>query len=367
MLTSVRFNTVEGFNLSLGGVYSRRVDSLNNRYLLIGGKAGYGFADKRFTGSIYSSVPAGSFTLGFKAGSDIIDLNNTAPVSPLVNSLYSLFERQNYEKFYQKKYASVSLYKRVAGGLEASAAVEFANRKWLPDASSYSFFNPGNRSYTSNNPYVPAQETPLFQENQSVKIAFRVTYDFSNKYETYPNGKRYLPSAYPTIGLNYTKGIKNILGSDVDFDLLSADVAKSDISLGVIGKTSFYAGAGKFLNSSSIFYPDYKQFAGNQVLFYKQGISSFLLLNYYHFSTYAEYIEGHLEHNFSGFILNKLPLIRKLKLQEILDVNYLSTPALKNYMELGFGIQYLNFRLIYGTSYNSGSNVHSAIRLGLSF
>ena len=367
VLTTIRFNTVEGVNLNLGGAYSKRVDSLNNRYLVIGGKAGYGFADKRFKGSFYSSVPVGSVTMGVNAGSDIIDLNNTLPVSPLINSLHSLFERQNYEKLYQKQYVSVSAYKRIAGGLKANAIVEFANRKWLPNSSSYSFYNPGNRHYTSNNPYTPAQDIPLFRENQSFKLGLRITYDFYNKYETYPDGKRYLPSPYPTIGLNFTGGIKNIFSSDVDYNLLSADVSKSDINMGVVGKTSFYVGAGKFLNSTSLFYPDYKQFAGNQILFYKQGINSFLLLDYYRFSTYTEYIEGHLEHNFSGFILNKLPLIRKLKLQEITDINYLSTPQLKNYTELGFGLQYLNFRLMYGTSYNSGSNIHSAIRLGIGF
>jgi hypothetical protein len=214
---------------------------------------------------------------------------------------------------------------------------------------------------------LPAQDVPLFTENQSFKITFRTTYDFSDKYETYPNGKRYLSSPYPTIGLNYVKGIKDIFGSAVDYDLVSADISKSDIGLGVLGRTSFYIGAGKFLNNNSLFYPDYKQFGGNEVLFYKSGIDSFLLLNYYNFSTYTEYIEGHLEHNFSGFILNKIPLIRKLKLQEIVDMNYLTTPAIKNYTELGVGIQYLNLRLMYGRSYNSGSNTNSAIRLGVSF
>jgi len=135
----------------------------------------------------------------------------------------------------------------------------------------------------------------------------------------------------------------------------------------VLGQTSFFIGAGKFLNNNSLFYPDYKQFQGNQVLFSHTGINSFLLLNYYTNSTYTKYIEGHIEQNFSGFFLNKIPLIRKLKLQEILDVNYLSTPALKNYTELGIGIQYLNFRLMYGKSYNSGSNTNSAVRIGVSF
>jgi hypothetical protein len=367
LLTSIRFNTVEGFAIHYGATYSKLVDSLNNRYLFVAAKAGYGFADRKPTADLSASIPAGSFTLSFNAGSDIVDLNNTAPISPLVNSLYSLFERQNFEKLYQKQFISASINKRIAGGWLAGASAEWADRKWLPNSSSYSFYNPGNKTYTSNNPLLPNQDAPLFTENQSFKITVRTTYDFSDKYETYPNGRRYLPSPYPTIGLSYVKGISGVLGSDVNYDLLSADVSKSDISLGAFGRTSFFVGAGKFLNNNSLFYPDYKQFAGNEVLFYKSGINSFLLLNYYNFSTYTEYIEGHLEHNFSGFILNKIPLIRKLKLQEIVDINYLSTPTIKNYTELGVGIQYLNFRLMYGTSFNSGSNIKSALRLGLSF
>jgi len=365
--TSVRFNTVQGFAINYGASFRKRVDSVNNRYLMLGAKAGYGFSDRKFTGDVNGSAPLGSFTLGFNAGSDIIDLNNTNPISPFMNSLYSLFERQNYEKLYQKQFVSIFLHKRIAGGWQATAGAEWADRKWLPNTSAFSFFDPENRSYTSNNPLTPAQDKPLFPENQSFKITIRTTYDFSDKYETYPNGKRYLPSPYPTIGFSYIKGIKDIFGSDVDYDLLSADISKSNISAGIFGHTSFYIGAGKFLNNSSLFYPDYKQFAGNEVLFYKNGINSFLLLNYYNFSTYTQYIEGHLEQNFSGFILNKIPIIRKLKLQEIVDINYLSTPTIKNYTELGVGIQYLNFRLMYGKSFNSGSNENSAIRLGVGF
>ena len=367
VLTSVRFNTVEGFAINYGASYSKRVDSVNNRYLRISAKAGYGFSDHKFNGTVNASVPAGSFTLDFKGGSDIVDLNSTAPIAPLINSLYSLFEKENYEKLYQKQFVSVSLHRRITGGWLATAGAEWANRTWLPNTSSFSFFNPGNKEYTSNNPLLPNQDVPLFPQNQSFKINFRTTYDFSDKYETFPSGRRYLPSPYPTIGLNYEQGINNVLGSDVDYDKLSADISKSDISMGVFGRTSFYIGAGKFLNNDKLFYPDYQQFSGNEVLFANGGINSFLLLNYYNFSTYTQYIEAHLEHNFSGFILNKIPLIRKLKLQEIVDVNYLSTPTLKNYTELGFGLQYLNFRIMYGTSFNSGSKTNSAIRLGVSF
>jgi hypothetical protein len=367
LLTAVKFNTVQGFALNYGASYSKRVDTLNNRYLVVGAKVGYGFADKKFTGTINSSIPVGDFTLGVSGGSEITDLNSTQPISSFLNSLYSLFEKENYEKLYQKQFLAASLHKRITGGWLATASVEYADRKWLPNTSNYSFFDPSDRTYTSNNPLLPNKDAPLFPENQSFKVTFRTTYDFSDQYETYPSGRRYLPSAYPTIGLTYTRGIKNILGSDVDYDLLTADVSKTDISMGIFGKTSFYVGAGKFLNNNSVFYPDFQQFSGNQILFSHSGINTFLLLNYYQFSTYTEFVEGHLEHNFSGFILNKIPLIRKLKLQEIVDVNYLSTPNLKNYTELGIGLQYFNFRVMYGKSFNSGSNINSAIRLTVGF
>jgi len=367
LLTSIKFNTVQGFALSYGASFRRRIDSVNRRFLEVDARAGYGFSDHIFTGSAGLNAPIGSFDLNIKGGSEITDLNVTDPISPFVNSLYSLFERENYQKLYQKQYLSASLHRRITGGWLATAGLEWADRKWLPNTSAYSFFDPGNHSYTSNNPLLPGQNVPLFPENQSFKFTFRTTYDFSDKYETFPNGRYYLPSPYPTVGFNYVKGISGVLGSDVDYDLVSVDVSKTNIPDGIFGNTSFYVGAGKFINSNSLFYTDYQQFAGNEVLFYKSGIDSFLLLNYYGFSTRTEYVEGHIEQNFSGFILNKVPLIRKLKLQEIVDINYLSTPELKNYAELGVGVQYLNFRLMYGTSFNSGSNIKSAVRLGISF
>lgn len=367
LLTSIRFNTVQGFSLNAGFNYRKRTDSTERRFFSLNAQAGYGFSDRIATGSAGAVIPVGDFDLGLNAGSEITDLNNSNPISPFWNTLYSLFERENYQKLYQKQYLSAFLHKRITGGWQATAGTEWADRKWLPNTSAYSFFSPGIHNYTSNNPLLPNQDAPIFPENQSFKVTLRTTYDFFDKYETYPNGRRYLLSPYPTIGISYVQGFSGVLGSDVDYSLLSADVSKTGIPAGVLGNTSFYVGAGKFLNSSNLYYPDYKQFAGNEILFYKSGINSFLLLNYYTFSTKTEYLEGHLEQNFSGFILNKIPLIRKLKLQEIVDINYLSTPELKNYTELGFGVQYLNFRLMYGTSFNSGSNLRSAVRFGVSF
>ncbi|HCN82990.1 MAG TPA: hypothetical protein DIT07_05120, partial [Sphingobacteriaceae bacterium] len=108
-------------------------------------------------------------------------------------------------------------------------------------------------------------------------------------------------------------------------------------------------------------------FIGTQARSYDPKVNSFILLDYYLYSTDDKYLEAHLEHNFSGFILNKFPLIRKLKLQEIVGVNYLSTPALKNYNELYFGLKYLNFRGIYGVSFNNKQQIQSGFRFAIGF
>ena len=367
LVSSILFNTVEGPALNYGFTYRKRADSLSNRVFGYGANVRYGFSDHLFDANANTTLPLGNFYLNLSGGSNVVDLNRLTPMPIFDNTFYTLFDRQNYEKLYQKKFATASFYGRIYGGWQAYATVEWADRRWLPNTNNYSFFHPTGNQFTSNNPHDPANETPLFPENQSFKLILRTTYDFNNKYETYPFGRRYIPSDYPTIGLTFTKGFKNILGSDVDYDLLEADISKENINLGLYGRTSFFIGAGKFLNASSLYYPDYKQFAGNEVLLYKSGLNSFLLLDYYRFSTSDQYLEGHLEHNFSGFITNKIPLLRKLKLQEIVDINYLSTPQLKNYTELGVGVQYLAFRLMYGTSFNSGSNMRNGIRIGLSF
>jgi hypothetical protein len=102
----------------------------------------------------------------------------------------------------------------------------------LANTSDFSIFHPANRpNFTSNNPFTPGQDIPVFPENQAFKLSVRTTYNFSNKYETYPTGKRYLPSEYPTIGLTFTKAVKNVFGSDADYNLVAADITKDNISL----------------------------------------------------------------------------------------------------------------------------------------
>ncbi|OCX54686.1 hypothetical protein BEL04_10705 [Mucilaginibacter sp. PPCGB 2223] len=364
-LSALNFNTVEGFVLDYDATYTKQIDSLNNKYLTLRGKVRYGFASEKVHGSVSGNIPMNMWNLGFNAGSDVLDINNQVPFGKSDNMEYSLFSRWNYEKFYDKQFAQVTFGGRVTGGWLASIGAEASNRQWLNNTSNYSFFYQDTRQYTSNNPFDPYHNTALFPNSKAFKLQLTTSYDFSNRYATYPNGRYYFRSKYPRVTVGYTKGIKGLFGSDVDYDLLSANITKSDMQLGVYGYTSFYAGAGKFLNTNSIFYTDYKQFNGNSLQQYTPAANKFLLLDPYKFSTADEYFEGHLEHDFSGFILNKLPLIRKLKLHEIADFNYLATPALKSYSELGLGAEWFGIRAMYGWSWDNAGHQTQGFRFGV--
>jgi len=368
MLNSVFYNTVEGFGINYQVTYAKRLDSLTNKFVNYAGKVRYGLSSEKFYASVSGTVPVKDASLSFNLGSDVLDLNNQGSISQLGNSINSLFYERNFLKLYEKKFASATISQRF-GGFTGSVTTEWASRTMLANTSDYTVRDLKSRVFTSNNPFepIPGSGAILFPENQSFKMSFRGTYDFSNKYATYPSGKVHQPSKYPKLGLTYTKGVKGVFGSDVDYDLLSVDLTKSDIKLGMYGQFKFWVGAGNFLNDKKPYFPDFKHFVGNQSLSYIPKINNFLFLDFYKNSTAEEFAEAHLEHNFSGFITNKLPLIRKLKLTEIVGFNYLASPLLKNYQEVYFGLQYLTFRGMYGMAYSDGKRVDKGFRIAYGF
>lgn len=366
LLGSAYYNTVEGFGLDYGASYTHRIDSVLNKFVNLSGNLRYGFSNRLFTARMSADFPlAKHYTVALKLGSDLVDLNSQGSVSTLFNSINSLFYETNLLKLYQKSYASAAISRRILGNVRVNLNLEYADRTSLENTSTYRFRDVKDREFNSNNPFFPNVQQQLFPQNQSFKVGFRASYNFSNRYVTYPSGKYFVASKYPTLGIQYQKALKGVFGSDVDFELLSVDLSKSEIPMGFYGKTTFSVAAGKFLRNQVLYYPDFHHFLGNQNTVFESRINRFLFLDFYRFSTPDKYVEAHLEHNFSGFILNKVPLIRKLKLQELAGVNYLSTPDLSNYTEWFVGLQFLNLKAYYGWSYTDGSPMQSGLRFAV--
>lgn len=364
LLNSVFYNTVEGFGLNYQASYSKQIDSTTNKYFNISGKLRYGFSSERMYGSMFGSIPLKKARIGFYLGSDVMDLNNLTPLPQLSNLVNTLYYERNLLKLYENKFLSFS-YSKSLGSVQTKFSAGWSNRRALQNTTTYTMRELEDRQFTSNNPLLPDSDLPMFPENQALKINFSATYAFSNEYATYPTGRYYRPSKYPQLSINYAKGINGVLGSDVNYDLVSADLGKSEIKSGLFGSSSFWLGAGKFLNSKSLYFTDYKHFMGNRLFSYVNGQNNFLFLDYYKFSTAQSYFEAHLQHNFSGFFTNKIPYLRKLKLSEVIGFNYLSTPKVRNFTEGYAGLQYMNFRLVYGKSFVNGRGYDDGFRFGI--
>jgi hypothetical protein len=368
LLLAIFFNTVEGFGINYGASYTKRIDTINNRSLILKGNIRYGFANKLFNANTSANIPIGrKLSLNLSLGSDVLDLNDKGSLSSLENSINSLFYKRNYSKFYQKKYGEANVSSRLPFGLSANIGLAYQSNKWLPNSTNYTFRNDPLLDYTSNNPYTPQADFPLFNEYQNFNINASVSYNFSSKYVTYPTGRFYLPSKWPVLTLKYEKAIKNIFGSVANYDFLSLGIRKSNIKLGFYGEFEFSAETGKFLTSNNLTYPDFKHFKGNKASVFTPGQNQFLFLDYYLESTNQSYFEGHAEQNFKGFFTNKIPLLRKLKLQELVGFNYLSTPHLTNYKELYFGLAYTGIKVYYGFAFDGNKQLHSGLRIAYGF
>jgi hypothetical protein len=365
---SVFYNTVEGFALKYGITYTRYLE--DRKYYSIRPEARYGFSNKTFTGSLsanYFYDPVKRAAISFSAGSGIFDLNNYGSMSLLGNSINSLFFETNFSKFYKKEFANIGTTRELANGLQGEILAGYSRNTNLVNTTHFKIKDLKGETFTSNNPFNPETEKELFPTYRALTVDATLTYTIGQTYITRPDGKFYQPSKYPVIKLNYKKGIKGLLNSDVDYDRISIEVSEDRISAGMLGYSSFVAGAGKFLNKNVVYYPEQKHFRGNNSLLSRPDLSKFLFLDFYLFSTNREYAEFHFEHNFSGFLTNKVPLLRKLKLEELVGASYLTQPVKRNYTEFYFGLQRLIFRAAYGFAYDGKRRVDHGFRLTYGF
>ncbi|TSD62983.1 carboxypeptidase-like regulatory domain-containing protein [Inquilinus sp. KBS0705] len=369
-LQTFYYNTVEGFGINAKVRYTRTIDDLHS--LSVTPALRYGFSNKLFSANMlteYKYDPFHNSKLWLSFGSDVLDLNNVGTRSLYFNTLSTLLSENNYVKYYRSQYGGVGFQRELANGILWTAGLTYASRSQLYNTAYGHIFNSKDREYTSNNPLAPPgtpadDRSILFPTNQALTFNTSVAFTFDQKYITRPTGKFNLPSKYPTLTLNYRKGISKVLGSDVDYDFASADISQYNIRIGLSGFSSFKLTGGDYFNNKTLYFMDYYHYLGNQgTTFDPTYIGSFHFLPFYTYSTNGAFFEAHYQHNFAGSLLGKVPFMRKLKLEEIIGANFLTTKGNSNYREFYVGLQRLIFRVDYGISYAGNKKYIQGIRI----
>jgi hypothetical protein len=340
-LLKTSFNPVQGFHTSAELRYFKRQND-TGKWWDAGINVNYGFADKRARPTFFFTKKWNNISrprISITGGITTAQFNDRDAFLPLNNTFSALFDKENYLKIYEKSFAKISYSDEVKNGVFLNTSLEYANRKPLFNTTNYSFKNK-DLNYTSNNPldesdYINA----AFSEHTIATLNVGARFVFGQKYLSYPNRKFNIGNdKYPTFNLNYRKtfGAENSeLNSDAFIGRLN-----QDISAGNYGNLSYNIQGGLFLKKKDIAFMDYFHPNGNQFTF-PLDISytnSFGLLNYYKIFSNEKYAEIHLQHNFRGALLSKIPLINKLNFHLVAGGKTLFTAERKPYSEYSLGL-----------------------------
>jgi hypothetical protein len=360
-LFDLNYNTVEGWIYNPKLTYRKTFKDTTSIVARLNMR--YGFENQKFTPNAainYSFGQRHQASIGIKGGSEYADFNrNFAAIPAIFNTISTLLAEENILKLYKRDFVTLEGGRELFNGVYAAADIDFSDRTPLLNTSFRKQSDIADKEFTANDPYNKLGNDYAFPKNQALSIGATFDIVFAQTYIDRPDFKIRQGSKYPKLQVTYRKGIPGLFSSAVDYDFLSAKIHDSNKKLGLLGTFRYSAGAGKFVNAYSKYYMDYKHFAGSQVALNIQGAEGFLMLSPYEFSTGDYYYEGHAEHNFGGFFLSKFPLLKKMKLEEVIGINYLKTDAIKNYSEAYIGLQRFGIRVNYvftheGTTNTSG-------------
>lgn len=360
-----QYNTVEGYNLSYSLSINKSFEDFK-KYSIIG-KARYGFSNKLWGGELgfnYLFKPEKFSKFSITAKSIISQYNQQDPISPLVNTLYSLYLNRNYMKAFKETGVELNYFTELVNGIYFNTLVKYVERDALKNTADYLIRDDKNLLFTTNDPRSDFSHDSIFTTNNALTAEISFSFRFKQKYYTLPHQKIIGGSKYPRLSVIYKKAFP-YLNTTANYDLASM-VISDNIKLGLFGKFSYKLRGGGFLNTQKLLFMDFKYFLGNQTIFNTNDyLSSFRLLPYYTFSADQWYTEAHGEHHFNGFIINKIPGLKKLKVQEVVGGHFLASNKLKHYYEVNFGIEKI-FKVI-RFDYVLGFSPDNTIKQGFTF
>ncbi len=359
------YNTVEGFNITLPINFSIKLGdstSINPQLL-----PRYAFARERLTGK--AVIPC-SFNKKWKVtaegGRFVSQFNENEPISPLLNTVFTLLGKQNFMKIYEKSYGKLNVRHRPGDKLTLRSSLEWAERYQLFNNTDYALFD-RSREYTPNAP--PNVETTVdFPMHQALVFSVSGEYEPFLKYRIRNDEKRVIKNSSPQFRFTYRKGVSSLLASDVDYDFLEIG-AKHQFDIGARGRLFANVYAGSFLNNRQTYFMDFQHFAGNRIFLQESDpVGSYRLLDYYLYSTEQSYFASHLYYQLRKFLLTQIFEVRMLGLKENFFVNYLKTEASPHYTELGYSLDniFRFFRVEAVASFNDTDYVDFGVRIGIS-
>lgn len=323
-------NDTEGFRLQLGG---RTLYTMSEK-LRLSGYLAYGFKDKKFKWQGQAEWMLGrertrKLTLTYKRDFELLGSGNgvfsvpnmfSSVLSPAYGNRHTLVHKADV--LYQHEFSP-----------EVNAEVQWTSlRMWS---------SPTVPIYATDGSRTELESLAVNQFHLGVRLSLqeRVNRNYFKK--------TYLYTPFPILILGITGAVKGITPGDIGY-VRSDAVIKWKIPTTALGYGDLYLNGGAIWGT--VPHTLLKLHEGNSTYFMDKG--AFSCMQPYEFASDL-WIQGYYEHNFNGFFLGKIPLVKKLDLREVATVRFAwgtmseanqanklpETGLLKSpYVEAGFGI-----------------------------
>lgn len=358
----IQYNTVQGLVLDFRPTWEKEADRRGSKYWRTRGNLNYGFAEQKLRGGIrvqrrFESIRYRTLTL--EGGSTTAQFNENDPIGALVNAQYTLFNKRNYLKLYDKTFAKAEWSQMLTTGFRLQTSVEWAQRKHIQNNSDFNWNKKSEREFMSNDPVpmVLGEGSDAFPAPNALVLEAQISYRPKQRYSSYPNFRAYTNSGLPEFVLNYRSALPAGNNGWADYGLLRLNISQRQLSWGLAGYTEWNVGTGMFTHNNRISFMDLFHVSGNQTNYGSPNgyTRSFFLLPYYAYSTDKPFVEAHAQHHLEGFILDKIPLLRKLNWKEVFGANFYYTdqpsrdPSFTGklpYWELNWGFENIGFKAV---------------------
>ena len=347
LIKTLQYTTVEGVVVNPSMTVSKLIPKWDTKVTFIA-DARYGFYNKHlnpWAGLVFDSNDDFDIDKKFKrrsffiaGGKRVSQFFKESSLDGLGNSIGTLLYGQNQMKIYENYFAKTGFSKRWESGAKFLIEGEYEDRIPVANTTDFILNKKWLYRFTPNYP-VEILNGP-FPRHQAVIAHASLSIKPGQRYIQFPNSKVAIGgSKYPTFILDYTKGFKNIFGSDVDFDKWSFNIS-DDVNLKLAGTLKYNLTLGGFLNNNAVYAQDFQHFEGNVSHIAKEYVKSFQNASYYQFSNTSSFFsELHLEHHSNGLLTNKIPLLRKLYWNLVEGTNALYVNPQTRYAEAFIGLE----------------------------
>lgn len=301
----LNLNNVEGWRFGLGLGTSTKL----SKKLRIYGYGAYGLHDKswKWRGLVhYVFSTFRRHEIGITAKDDV-SFENKSSEEALSQGLFAGFLRRKVPAKIMRVFESKFFYEYTwKKGVKNRLALLYRNIR--PFGDEFTISGKGfNYGY-----YSSFTDTTVQKSVTTAEVVFRTRFAYKEQILRGYFSDISMGSKFPIVELTYTAGIKGILNSEHNYHRLNLSM-QHWFYLGTAGWLSYRLEGGKVFGNP-LPYLLLETHPGNEAYFYNSN--AYNMMNSFEFVS-DMWAGVRLVQHFDGFFLNRIPLLRKLKLREV--------------------------------------------------